>query len=603
MTAEMDLAYYQSIEEAFIKPIRSVLIVDDDYPTYEDILYEGETGEEAERRAAKKRRQNPEAIRALIQSFRQRDPALLVDIHDAQDETPLEAERLSSHLHQSDLLILDYELRKNDNGAKAISIIKHLMSNDHFNLVVLHTTRDLGPTFQDILAALLGPCELPDAALIARGEDIINELEDDDHQAGEKFREAIGLQQYLTFRHRSSAGKFKRALPVYGRFMELALEYKLERAQPEEVFYWAIKELQDTQLKFTDTSMSSNLLWANHSDGNVLWLRTDRCFIAFSQKGKHQDLIDELQVALRSWGPSPSRLLSARLRAELDDKGVIAEDINLNRRHVYAKFYQGLLAKTDSRQRSALIEEQVDRHLEDLAHPVKAAVTEAFLALVNSDTSAELLEKYQVNMAADQDEAVKMYNAYVSCKPKVSGWHLEPGHIFELNEEKWLCLSPACDLVPGQKTTGLYQTLGVDKQPFFAVKLHPTSKSLAKIDEAQKIVNGNLLFIRESAQSHAKVHLYDFTSDRKLTIEWQLFIADRQGCLSDDKTVSLRLLREQTSETGPEEGVAPSDSLAYESYDCPIVAQLRYEYALNLMDKFSSNFNRVGLGLIGPSSG
>ena len=49
--------------------------------------------------------------------------------------------KVVNHLHQSDLLILDYQLdkSKSGDGTLAIQILRDLISNEHFNLVIVYT--------------------------------------------------------------------------------------------------------------------------------------------------------------------------------------------------------------------------------------------------------------------------------------------------------------------------------------------------------------------------------------------------------------------------------------------------------------------------------
>src|SRR5690606_28356439 len=128
---------------AFIAPIRSVLIVDDDYPTFDEILKiqalrnAGQT--ESQGKACHR---NPDRIERVINRFRNLERPLLVDIHDGTNVKVGDEIVVAAHLHQSDLLVLDYQLDSSSpgDGTQAIEIVRSLMSNDHFNLVVVHTS-------------------------------------------------------------------------------------------------------------------------------------------------------------------------------------------------------------------------------------------------------------------------------------------------------------------------------------------------------------------------------------------------------------------------------------------------------------------------------
>ena len=81
--------YPAFVEEAFIEPIRSVLIVDDDFPTYDEVLTTaGRSGTPTPRNRAKAWRRQPGRIADLISTFRRRPRPLLVDIHDGANVSP-----------------------------------------------------------------------------------------------------------------------------------------------------------------------------------------------------------------------------------------------------------------------------------------------------------------------------------------------------------------------------------------------------------------------------------------------------------------------------------------------------------------------------------
>ena len=152
------MSYEQFIEEAFIEPIRSVLMIDDDYPTYDEILGQRE---ESYRTGAPKKswNQDPSRLRKQIREFRARSRPLLVDIHDGTNVTGSDETTVASYLHQTDLLILDYALDKSrgEDGSQAIEILRSLMRNNHLNLVVVYTNLDLDMVFDSVRIGMLEP--------------------------------------------------------------------------------------------------------------------------------------------------------------------------------------------------------------------------------------------------------------------------------------------------------------------------------------------------------------------------------------------------------------------------------------------------------------
>ena len=82
--------YYQKfIKETFVDSIRSILIVDDDYPTYDEILSSQTSSNNASNEVSKKSHGKiiQMQLEMLSEKFRLNDPPLLVDIHDGKNVT------------------------------------------------------------------------------------------------------------------------------------------------------------------------------------------------------------------------------------------------------------------------------------------------------------------------------------------------------------------------------------------------------------------------------------------------------------------------------------------------------------------------------------
>ena len=206
--------YSHFIAEAFITPIRSVLMVDDDYPTFDEILDAQQAENDGQKAPTNKAwRSNPKRLMTIIDKFRRRSPPLLVDIHDGQTDGQESDQSVATHLHQSDLLILDYQLDKtqSEDGTRAIQILRHLMTNDHFNLVVVYTNTKLDIVFEDILLGLLEPCyQDPTIELGRKTFEVIEAVEDEYPEVLDHLRESVTVPQYL--HSRRNLDEFLRAV-------------------------------------------------------------------------------------------------------------------------------------------------------------------------------------------------------------------------------------------------------------------------------------------------------------------------------------------------------------------------------------------------------
>lgn len=598
--------YYGAfIEEAFIKPIRSVLIVDDDYPTFDEMLdaeVSRQKGEDLDR--AKGWYENPDRIKKVIAKFRSPGRPLLVDIHDGTNVTSGEEIHIAAHLHQSDLLVLDYELdrtKKND-GSLAIEILKKLTTNNHFNLVVVHTSEDLETVFRQALVALLSPLgeisgeendkralalllKLDDLALEAA---ITNGSEEEPVLPSLKFSNSIGIDQYIYGRQLGEK-LIEDALAGKGAFSgffsaceEAILDGGKKLAKGErKVILRHLLSTEENKIRQRLNNVNLNVSW--NSDG-ARYIACDSMFVAFTSKGDDDDLLADLLEALNAWRPQPSHLVLAKLRAEMDDRGVLAQNIVLNNKRALAHWYHRLLA-ADGEMRRWMISESVVRHSDQLMAGILPSVDSFASRLVKEesarDTHLEICGvHYGVDLSQDEErfKSELEHNAYVSSKSP-QGWHLTTGHVFQIKSEYWVCVSPACDTVPAQISSSKTALYG-DRLPFMAVKLH-SIKDGKRVEDVQ---SNRYIFLRIGGQ--VKSFCYnDPVSDNSAPI-WHQLLAEKKGVFGEEFTFQVLLPEKADKE------------VIYKPQEAKVVAQLRYEYALNFVQRLGGTMTRIGLDYV-----
>lgn len=581
--------YAEFISEAFIKPIRSVLIIDDDYPTLDEIL-DLEIAHESEgrpQRTDKKWYDTPQRIKNVIDSFRHPERPLLVDIHDGANVDAKGEAKVASHLHQSDLLVLDYALDKirPDDGARAIEILRSLMSNDHFNLVVVHTSKDLDVASRQIILGLLAPLndELTDGEK-KQVETRIAEREEDKEDIEEALRAAITNDQYLHSRllpetYMRTMGK--RQQP-YSDFCVLADEAQWDNGSRRLLLRHLLSQIERPLRARMSCAAAPSLKW---STAKVRWIKSDSVFIAFSNKADHADLFVDLQAALEAWNPAPSRLFLAKLRAEMDEYGVVAQTEALERQHALAHWYARLL-RSGGDERRWLISESVARHSDQLLNSILRRVETFATALVEAEANAagdavddRCKQHFSVDLSKPQSQkkAEREHNAFV-CSKAPQGWHLTTGHVFTMENEHWVCLSPACDLVPGQGKA--HNAIYGDRLPFLAVKLHPVSA------EGALDINSNL-FVFLTLDGDVEAFCFNSQGKEATAPIWRTLYAERGGVFDDGFTFKVSATK------------AGSRGLISVVHPAQVVAQLRYEYALNLLQKLGVSMTRIGLDFVG----
>lgn len=68
---------------------------------------------------------------------------------------------------------------------------------------------------------------------------------------------------------------------------------------------------------------------------------------------------------------------------------------------------------------------------------------------------------------------------------------------------------------------------------------------------------------------------------------WDIFYAHNQGIFDDSRQIKLTCLRKDTDNT--------TSLLSTKQYVATVIAELRYAYALNFLQKLGMNQTRIGL--------
>lgn len=583
------------IRKSFIEPIRSVLIVDDQYPTWDMIFSDGHKGRPDGWNT-------DERMRRVIRQFRGNRTPLTIDIHDGSED-----ESVADYLHQSDLLVLDFELNELGEavGQKATRIISRLLSGSHFNLIVVHTADGVTAPFYKVLQSLMSPI---DDEKYLGGEATLNdaiESTDVSSDLADDLVSAVDMTSHVGFRNalrngETAAAEFIKSDKRAAKFHDLTREIEWDDASRIAAFVWA---MQPQQAKFRkDLEPVKNLSWSE-DDSAQPWIRAAGGFVAFADKKSEPDILKCLEEALVGWKPSPSRMISSRIRAEISSEGVAAEDGILIDRHAYWKFYQELLQAREADKNNngservrTLLEAHTQRHVERLFDIVGSRVVEFGREILNLDSdltkdSQTAFSKHYGSIS-DERKALNHYNSYISTKP-VSGWHLQPGHILKVGSEYWACVSPSCDLVPAQKSElGIREAKSSAAKPFLAIKLHKGA-----IRDAAEVNSNTLLFLEHDGELTPFSIYTKFEKDGRTIYGsapiWRMFSARDYGKFALKSGVSPTLRVNFVCGSGQK-------GLQIQEKTATIVGQLRYEYALNLVQKLGSELTRVGLDFVAP---
>ncbi|WP_143491845.1 MULTISPECIES: response regulator receiver domain [unclassified Pseudomonas] len=603
---EVDNKYGDLIEEVFIKPIRTVMVVDDEFPTV-DALLQKELGGVGNWVST-----NVERACKIIQSCRADTRRWVVDIHDGQNSFAIEGEgEGASHFHHSDLMILDYHLDRDqpEDGGNAVSILRRLADNDHFNLVIVYTKGYglAGGQISRVVNEIAIGLSSFDTRLAqherasAQVRELLEGWEDSNQGVADRILSFIDDNLYLKIK---SIKDSKIDWVEVGEWPELEAFKEFVRNGPPEavdkfcgILKFSVSCKQESLKCKLAQKDFGKLDWDFEGVTGVNWIRTDRLFVTVVSKSEDPaTLPSKLLSSLVRWNPEPHRLLMSKMRAELDERGVLAEGTVLDNQYLQAGWLQEYLTE-DVYERQWKVHSTISRHWEGLGDSIRLGVTgfaDRLAEYLIAEGRAEVVKQWYPRLS-EQD--VKSYlNSYVSSKVGVEGAYLTTGHVIRLDKCTgdgcfWLCLSPACDLVPGQKSSGWPKRLG-DHTPFIAVELFPVKES----DALKNAFAGNHLFLKVES----KILCFSFTpplsikedplGEKISNPKWEQMFAGDQGRFSPG-TQNITITRADGG----------NGELAFKKQSAQVVSHLRYEYALNLLNRLGSNLSRVGLDFIGYS--
>jgi len=630
--------YSHFIAEAMIEPVRSVLIVDDEYPTLEDLL-DGKTA------ANLKPKDALEVIRGLRANKDHFKRPPIIDIHNGT------APETAEHLHQSDLLILDYFLKGVGHGGdQAIAILRMLIDNPHFNLIVVHSS-EADTAFEEIVLALLSPGWVRQSPEDRQWvEDTLHHAEGDVEKS---LRESIKREHYLYARGHGLHSLLNEAegSPRLDGFIKVRSKVSAKGEDvTKKILIWCLAKLEEDLSGKMAEPGKPQPKW---SKGLCKWVWAGSAFIAFSHKagtqeneagdaadgnfaigeadvGADGEPVKDLVHALNDWKPRPSRLLLAKIRATLESKGVLLENEALGNDKVLANWYYNLLAKGAGANGTEALEAEADttisRHAELLVDTLRPSIDEFFVALVKSEQDRYRAESSETGKCVkdvwrDQiesyfgvdwsnkklrEEALFQHNAFV-CTKVPQGQHLRTGHVFQLSgpapgtgadhpedqESTWICLSPMCDLVPGQASK---MQVGTSK-PFVAVHLkqeeipnewpgqNAKERRKARDDFLGRIGSNRAFFFQDC--EGVRMYCINDYKDEGSNPHWRMLLAKGQGQITKEgKVLKFKVFQPKW---------AGNHRPVWKETEATIVGQLRYEYALNLVQKLGVSLSRVGL--------
>ncbi len=562
------------IDAAYLDPLRSVLLIDDQFPRYEQLL----NGEAENQKGSF----DIETATSLLSLFRER--GLMCDVENRAGE--LSDERIR-HLGRSDLVVLDYHLEphKGDSPDQALRIIRHLAESHHANLVIVYTNApDLEHVRREIAVYLRGvatPSEPPEEST-----EVLYTWEP-------KFDAAL-IDLYLN-QDDAWKGAAKSLLAELG---------KIE--VPGRVHFAAIAYALENYLQSSYSCAKDRTLCAvelSGTGGSYRWIHCQNVFVVVAGKKGVESPVNYLRDCIIDWNPPALQILLAHARNNLEQSGFRYErdvlgDFGLHVGWIYHALYGE--GATDRR-----VQQLLDRLFAGLQKQLADSVTATARSLIQrlsvppveieGKDSVQLQQARMVRAGEiagnsgriNAAQILHALNAYL-CGESYAGMHLRPGTVFcsiaeEPQKEWFVCVVPACDMVPRDEQDK--RSWRYDLNPLFPVDVLRLEREANNSGPMRQATNCRHLFVNyKGDQLTLRVADEDTRQSRRET----LFVAD-QGRTQSGAFKAFRI-------RGPVRMDDPQNSSPqFHELSCIAVAQLRPSYADRILQEAGFQGARVGV--------
>ncbi|HVU33517.1 MAG TPA: response regulator receiver domain [Opitutaceae bacterium] len=573
-------------EKAFIKPVRSVLFVDDQFPTYEELAG-----------AERPKRNEIERAGRLVSSCRIRH--YVCDVRNNPDAlNNVEMEKIGV----SDLLVIDYHLRGDaGNREDALNFLARLARSPHFNLAVIYTgEKNLTSVRQAVATRIRGKPPLADPGVADLPEvsvdltAVASNL--DAYIAGDPC--LLGGMKVLfpkdkeTVAHLDKRSKWA----LLRRFFEAFLEEKFG------------KNADNVPAELVPVAMS-----AGGESGH--WVQGGNLFVVVVPKGQPGDianddigaLLQKLVTAIVDWSPSLIEVMMASAAGSIVRHGLRKSAIDFADEMLCSGLVYWFLAGDSAYGDVGQVQSDADRRtrIEELHqaifHLLCAAALEEAANLseeiirdklggqnpieVPAEQRMTLVKDWSKAKGIDENKMKLAANAFL-CSARFTAKHVTTGTIFQEvgKDDYWLCVSAACDMVPrgpsanNQWRAGLYPY-----RMMMAARLEKWSSPAGALADAHF---GKNIFIKIDQDLIALKFIPPGLSEPSVAP----MFAENKAMVVEGKFRGILLNK------------SPEDTLVLNGADYRPIAQLKPEYASRLLQQTGHHLSRIGVDFLGTRS-
>jgi hypothetical protein len=560
------------IQQSYIDPIRSVILIDDQFPSYGQLI-ESTADEKWEK----------ELAASLWTTYRKKNWSCQVESF-YEDTTEYE------HVTKHDLIILDYHLRGED-YEPALKLLRKLTIEPRAHFVVLYTQEpNLAAVLRRIAIYLRGTDGLD--SIFDQNEDLKTLWDDSQLSIVQSVSMELidfhvrGLKLNTSSGYKELHEKICEVLTPIGSSKAFPQFLKAATATAQRSLLPNVASLSDKLIPSSSMRMSAI------DETEHLWIWRDNLFVTLVNKrpnenGEGSRIITQLTNSLLNAAPSPLELTLAYARDAIHKAGFQTEFSYIQEQPRQAGWWYHVLSATreDKEERitnlaNCLLTDMIQ--LETIVDTVRRFCSDFEKSQDLQGDAYSLARK--LGKCADSTTNVEILHALNEflCSEPFSGNSIRTGTIFKeieaANTNQYLiCVSPACDMVPRKPTQGWLKQLHPIK-PFSVIVAmgKPISKESLKVAE-----QGRELFI---------------TDKKRMVIE---------AISSDSRQPALEVLFAENSARVEKSGIFSVTRIveedgrpSFKSIKCQVVGQLRSPYANRLLHATGSHLSRVGVDFL-----
>lgn len=483
----MTVMYKEKIVKAFRDDaIRSVLLIDDEYIPYKELvtnkktiseklndLRDGDLSDLADLKSKidelnkiNTEVQRSDVAKEFVNFFH--NNKLICDVE--SDTTNLDYEKI----RKSDLIVLDYYLKpqlENNRAEASLNLVSQLSSSKHMNMVVIYTNEQLSSVWLEVATALRGSQKELDIEDITNNPYLIN-------QWNENSLDWIELwNNFVTEEMKSEFILDNANLRDFCKdFSAICDESDIKK--PTQDHLKILLEKSIAHLNFNDTKYTQRCIHGQRA----LWIQAGDVFIVLCSKTEKESPIevwDSIKTALCNWKPSLYRVVTSDLQNRIEDANLSMEKAISYLEKDQMAFLWGILQSEDKhKERVArellgnIVNEALDSILynSNFAADVVAsarAITDPVIDYVERSKQApELHKEFQKsilnesaknvsNRKLELEELYLIAHAYNEKLSTTKHFHnyITTGSVLIDSEKNWyICVTPSCNTIPGQET-------------------------------------------------------------------------------------------------------------------------------------------------------